>query len=243
MRWSLPTHPQRATLSQGILLSDAIIIRKLALIDPNYTPECICRLSMGELFLSTAMKRNIIIALLFSVLASAVLAGTPEMPQGRTAKELMPTEPFPSTYPGFENQKSKVPAQLEGSGEFKVTRVAGICPDPASPANFAMEAEHFIRMRNPTVAAELEKRNIDWEMCEASVVGQKLKVVRLQVLSMGCLLPYEDPKRPSSNPVVQHACFYVPVVEYKGKEQAIAGDALDGFEAFAVDRLRAYLQN
>lgn len=197
---------------------------------------------MRELFLNTAMKRTTIIALLSAVLASAVLAATPELPQGRTVKELMPTEPFPSTYPGFENQKSKFPAQLEGSGEFKVTRVAGICPDPANPANFAMEAEHFIRMRNPAVAAELEKRNIDWEMCEASVVGQKLKVVRLQVLSMGCGFPYEDPKTPSRNPIIQHACFYVPVVEYNGKEQEIASDALEGFEAFAVERLSAYLK-
>lgn len=193
--------------------------------------------------MNTAMKRNAIISILCAVLAPAVLAATPEMPQGRTVKELMPTEPFPSTYPGFENQKSRFPAQLEGSGEFKVTRVASICADPAYPLNFAMEAEHFIRMRNQTVAAELEKRNIDWEMCEPSVVGQKLKVVRLQILSMACALPYEDPKKPSRYPVIQHACFYVPVVEYHGKEQAIASDALEGFEAFAVERLNAYLKN
>ncbi|VVN67431.1 hypothetical protein PS723_00187 [Pseudomonas fluorescens] len=189
------------------------------------------------------MKCNTIIAVLSAVLAPAVLAATPEMPQGRTVKELMPTEPFPSTYPGLENQKSKFPAQLEGSGEFKVTRVASICPDPTNPINFAMEAENFIRMRNQTVAAELEKRNIDWEMCDASVVGQKLKVVRLQLLGMGCGFPFVYQKNIPIDQVSQHACFYLPVVEYNGKEQAIASDALEGFEAFAVDRLSAYLKN
>lgn len=193
--------------------------------------------------------RNTIIAVLTAALAPAILAATPEMPKAKTVAELLPTEPFPSTYAGFENQKNRFPAQLEGSGEFVVTRVAGICPGPTAPhlmASFpssAMEVEHFTRIGNTAIAEEMEKRNIEWEMCEAAAVGQKLKVVRLQIISMGCVLPFEDPKKPSQYPVVQHACFYMPVVAYKGKEQAIASDALEGFEAFAVERLSAYLNN
>jgi hypothetical protein len=195
-----------------------------------------------ESILNKALKRNTIITLLAAALAPAVMADTPEMPQGMTVKELMPTEPFPSTYPGFESYKSKFPAQLEGSAEFKVSRVASVCSDPTNPINFAMEAENFIRMGNKPVAAVLEKRNIDWEMCDASVVGQKLKVVRLQLLAMGCGFPFVTQKNMPVDQISQHACFYLPVVEYNGKEQAIASDALDGFEAFAVERLSAYLK-
>lgn len=191
--------------------------------------------------MNKAVKRHTIITILAAALAPAVMASTPEMPQGMTVKQLMPTEPFPSTYPGFESQKSKFPAQLEGHGEFVVTRVASVCSDPGNPINFAMEAESFIRMGNKPVAAVLEKRNIDWEMCDASVVGQKLKVVRLQLLEMGCGFPFVNQKNIPFDQIGQHACFYVPVVEYNGKEQAIASDALEGFEAFAVERLSAYL--
>lgn len=198
----------------------------------------------GRTILIATMKHQAVIALIcaaFSAgLAATPSAATPAMPQGRTVKEMMPSEPFPSTYPGFENQKSQFPAQLEGSGEFVVTRVASVCAEPTNPINFAMEAEHFIRMGNQTVAAELEKRNIDWEMCEASVVGQKLKVVRLQLLAMGCGFPFVGEQKIPYDQISKHACFYVPVVEFNGKEQAVASDALDGFEAFAVERLKVY---
>lgn len=198
--------------------------------------------------MNATLKRNTLISLLAAALAPAAMAATPEMPKPRTAAELMPTEAFASTYPGFEQQKRRFPAQLEGSGEFKVTRVTSICPGPTEAnqqavfMNGAMEVEHFARMGNREMAAEVDKRNIDWEMCEAASVGQTLKVVRLQILSMGCAYPFLDPKKPSQSPVVEHACFYMPVVEYKGKEQAIASDALEGFDAFAVERLNTYLK-
>ena len=191
--------------------------------------------------LNKALKRNALLALLSAVLPSVVMAATPEMPKGMTVKELMPNKPFPTTYPGFEGQKSKFPAQLEGSGEFEVTRVASVCADPDNPINFAMEAESFIRMGNKPVADVLEKRNIDWEMCDASVVGQKLKVVRLQLLGMGCGFPFVGQQKIPVDQISQHACFYVPVVEFNGKEQLMASDALKGFEGFAVERLSAYL--
>lgn len=198
--------------------------------------------------MNATFKRNTLFALLTAALAPAVMAATPEMPKPRTAAELMPTEAFASTYAGFEQQKKRFPAQLEGSREFKVTRVASICPGPteanqrAAFVTPAMEVEHFTRMGNLPMAAELDKRNIDWEMCEAASVGQTLKVVRLQILSMGCVHPFIDPNKPSASPVVEHTCFYMPVVEYQGKEQAIASDALEGFDAFAVERLNAYLK-
>ena len=191
--------------------------------------------------LNKALKRNTLLTLLSAVLAPVVMAATPEMPEGMTVKQLMPSEPFPTTYPGFESQKNKFPAQLQGSGEFEVTRVASVCADPDNPINFAMEAEHFIRMGNKPVADVLEKRNIDWEMCDASVVGQKLKVVRLQLLGMGCGFPFVGQQNIPVDQISQHACFYVPVVEYNGKEQLMASDALKGFEGFAVERLSAYL--
>lgn len=198
--------------------------------------------------MNATFTRNTLIALFTAALVPVAMAATPDLPKPRAAAELLPTEAFASTYPGFEHQKKRFPAQLQGSGEFKVIRAASLCPGPAEPAQQAafvtpaMEVEHFTRMGNLPMAAELDKRNIDWEMCEAATVGQTLKVVRLQVLSMGCAYPFLDPSKPNTSPVVEHACFYMPVVEYKGKEQAIASEALQGFDAFAVERLNAYLK-
>ena len=69
--------------------------------------------------LNKALKRNTLLTLLSAVLAPVVMAATPEMPKGMTVKELMPSKPFPTTYPGFEARKASFRRNLKAAASSR----------------------------------------------------------------------------------------------------------------------------
>jgi hypothetical protein len=186
----------------------------------------------------------ILLAAMLSTGASAATA-----PQGKAYQrdELLPTEAFAHTYPGLESDIGRFPIDLPASREFTVTRAAALCPKgpsnwhPQAFASYTMEIENFNRISRQDVASTQERQYLDWELCDAVRAGQKLNVVRLHILEPGCTVPFIAPADRQRNKPVEHACFYVPIVAYKGQEYALPSDALDGLDAFAVVQLKQYL--
>lgn len=193
------------------------------------------------------MQHTLLAMLLAATLSSSAIAAA--MPEGKAylRDELLPTEAFAHTYPGLESDIGRFPIDLPASREFTVTRAAALCPKgpsnwhPQAFASYTMEIENFNRINRQDVASNQERQYLDWELCEATRVGQKLDVVRLHILEPGCTIPFIPPADRPRNKPVEHACFYVPIVAYKGQEYALPSDALEGLDAFAVVQLKQYL--
>ena len=188
--------------------------------------------------------------LLFALLAFSVPAAFAETPvdlQNARIVDVQPKTAFPETYEGFQTKKDEFPIDMEAGLEFNVIRDAAICPrlpvngDQRVFSSAGLGLENFYRVGRLDVTLQTEKQYIDYEMCVRATVGQKLKVVRLSILSLGCTPPFIPVSKRDKNPLVQHACFYFPVVEFMGQEQMITSDALEGFDEYAVSQLRKHV--
>lgn len=187
--------------------------------------------------------------MLAAMLSTSAIAATAPQGKGYQRDEMLPTEAFAPTYPGLEAEIGRFPIDLPANREFTVTRAAALCPKgpsswhPQAFASSTMEIENFKRMKREDLASTQERQYLEWEVCEATHTGQKLNVVRLHILEPGCTVPFIPPADRTRNKPVEHACFYVPIVAYKGQEYALPSDALDGLDAFAVAQLKQYLGN
>lgn len=192
------------------------------------------------------MNRNAFFALLAFSTAPAFAETLVDVEKPRIV-DVQPQTAFPETYDGFQTKKDEFPIDMEAGREFTVIRVAAICPrlpvngDQRVFSSAGLVLENFYRIGRLDVTVQTEKQYVDYEMCEAATVGQKLKVVRLSILSLGCTPPFIPKSKRDKNPLVQHACFYFPVVEFKGQEHMITSDALEGFDEYAVSQLRKHV--
>lgn len=192
------------------------------------------------------MNRCVFFALLaFSI--PAAFAETPVDLQNARIVDVQPKTAFPETYDGFQTKKDEFPIDMEASREFTVIRDAAICPrlpvngDQRVFSSAGLVLENFYRVGRLDVTIQTEKQYVDYEMCVKATVGQKLKVVRLSILSLGCTPPFIPISKRDKNPLVQHACFYIPIVDFMGQEQMITSDALEGFDEYAVSQLRKHV--
>ena len=184
---------------------------------------------------------------LLALLMTPAFAQTPVELQKPGIVDVQPKIAFPETYDGFQTKRNDFPINMEAGREFTVTRYAAICPrlpvngDQRVFSSAGLTLENFNRIGRQDVTLQTEKQYVEYEMCEAAVIGQKLKVVRLSILSLGCTPPFVSEANRTKNPLVQHACFYFPVVLIDGQEQMITSDALEGFDEYAVTLLRKHV--
>lgn len=192
------------------------------------------------------MNRCVFFALLaFSI--PAAFAETPVDLQNARIVDVQPKTEFQETYDGFQTKKDEFPIDMEASREFTVNRDAAVCPrlpvngDPRVFSSAGLTLENFHRVGRSDVALQEERQYVEYEMCKGVKKGQTLKVVRLSILSLGCTPPFIAKAERTKNPLVQHACWYFPVILLDGHEHMITSDALDGFDEYAVSQLRKHV--